>query len=68
VFTKKHCKGLAVTSFASPCLRTHPLLTYIMQSQCNLILICFLTEAGWRRCFCTRTVVSSSLTSFSTLP
>jgi len=38
---KTHAEGLAVNSFASLRLRTHPLLTFIMSSKCNLILFLF---------------------------
>ena len=38
VFTKKHVEGSPVSSFASLCLRTHPLLTFIMRSKWHFIL------------------------------
>jgi len=38
VVTKIHSKGLAASSFASLCLRTHPLLTLIMRSKCNFVV------------------------------
>jgi len=41
VSAKSHAEGLAVNSFASLRLRTHPLLTFIMSSKCNLILFFF---------------------------
>jgi len=45
VFTKSHAEGLAVTSFASLCLRTHLLLTFNMHSKWRLILF-FLKPFG----------------------
>jgi len=41
MFTKKHSEHLAVSSFASLCLRIHPLLTFIIRSKWRLILFCF---------------------------
>jgi len=41
MFTKTHVEGLAVTSFTSLSLRTHPRLTFCMRSRWHLYLLCF---------------------------
>jgi len=38
VFAKIQAEGSPVTSFATLCLRTHPLLTFIMRSKWHSIL------------------------------
>jgi len=48
VFTKSHSEGLAVTSFGSLCLRTHPHLTFIMLSKCNMFFLRFFLKSFWQ--------------------